>query len=692
MPLAPDDVYAGFTIVRPIAVHGSATLYLATRPGTGTRVALKIFDLDVSSDTVFRRRLQHSVDMVSTVGDPAIAQIVDSGRERGQLWIATEYIDGLDSGQLLREKYPSGVPRRAIDLMAHVGARALDRAHRRGLVHGGITPANILLGDPFSKQYRIVLTDFGQHLDVNAPYAAPEELSGAEATPQSDQFSFAATLFHLLTGRVPFPDDLRVVTEFGHLHFDAAALPGDAPGLAAVFGRAFAFDPKDRFETCGAFAAALVEGGDSAAPPRPAPPPAPVAARAPAAPVAAPAAEPAPSTSDRSGRSVGFIAAAAVLAVIALTAALVVWNKPKPVAATANNTVPTAPATEVASAPSACAKLDALVAQMPLRQKLAQLLMVGVTGITDARDVVGDYDVGGIFIGSGTDKSMLTDGSLRALKGAGPLPLAVSVDEEGGRVQRLSNPNLLGSQPSARDLVTQYSPAEVREIARKRGEQMRAWGITIDFAPVVDVTDAPANTVIGDRSFSADPQTVIEYAGAYADGLRDADLLPVLKHFPGHGHASGDSHQGGVTTPSLDSLKQLDLVPYAELLKTPSPVAVMVGHMNVPGLTEGLQASMSPAAYSLLREGSYGGPAFHGLVFTDDLSQMRAITDSYTVPEAVRIALQAGADVALWSSTDQVPAVLDRLEAAVNSQQLDAGRVDDALRHVAVSKDPTLAC
>ena len=84
---------------------------------------------------------------------------------------------------------------------------------------------------------------------------------------------------------------------------------------------------------------------------------------------------------------------------------------------------------------------------------------------------------------------------------------------------------------------------------------MRSKGITIDFAPVVDVSDAPDDTVIGDRSFGSDPAVVTDYAGAYARGLRDAGLLPVLKHFPGHGNGSGDSHTGSVTTPPIADLQ-----------------------------------------------------------------------------------------------------------------------------------------
>lgn len=82
-------------------------------------------------------------------------------------------------------------------------------------------------------------------------------------------------------------------------------------------------------------------------------------------------------------------------------------------------------------------------------------------------------------------------------------------------------------------------------IARDRGQKMRNLGITVDFAPDVDLSDAADDTVIGDRSFGTDPATVAEFAGAYARGLHDAGVTPVFKHFPGHGHASGDSHTGG---------------------------------------------------------------------------------------------------------------------------------------------------
>ncbi|WP_432794388.1 glycoside hydrolase family 3 N-terminal domain-containing protein [Rhodococcus ruber] len=334
-----------------------------------------------------------------------------------------------------------------------------------------------------------------------------------------------------------------------------------------------------------------------------------------------------------------------------------------------------------ASAAPACG--DELLASLTVRQRLAQLLNVGVTGTADALEAVQSEQIGGIFVGSWTDVSMLANREIPQVAAASRLPLMVTIDEEGGRVSRVGA--LLGPDPSARVTAQTMTVEETYRMALERGRELRELGVTVDFAPDVDVSSQPDDAVIGDRSFSADPQVVVQYADAYARGLRDAGILPVLKHFPGHGSASGDSHTGAVTAPPLDQLQQVDLVPYRELVD--SGVAVMLGHLDVPGLTEGLPASISPQAVQLLRSGTgYGAPPFDGVVFTDDLSGMQAITDTYDITEAVQAALAAGVDQALWLSTDDVPRVLDHLEQAVATGALPAARVDDAVRTVARAK------
>lgn len=350
------------------------------------------------------------------------------------------------------------------------------------------------------------------------------------------------------------------------------------------------------------------------------------------------------------------------------------------------------PASATSSPPSAAPSPSVAVAScgseelatMSLRRKLAQLLVVGVTGKADAVEVVRSEQVGGVFVGSWTDLSMLSDGGVAAMQGAAKTPVMVTVDQEGGRVSRLSSLGI--DSPSARELAQTETPAQVRALAKSAGLKMKELGITVDFAPSADVSDESDDEVIGDRSFSDDPATVTEYADAYAHGLQDAGIMPVFKHFPGHGHGSGDSHTGTVRTPPLEELKSDDLVPYRTLLGP--GVGAMVGHLIVPGLTgPDTPASISEPAMSLLRDGTgYGGKPFDGPIFTDDLSGMAAITANYGIEQAVTLALTAGADIALWLSTDDVPAVLDSLTAAVRSGDLPATQVDESVVRVLRAK------
>jgi beta-N-acetylhexosaminidase len=325
-----------------------------------------------------------------------------------------------------------------------------------------------------------------------------------------------------------------------------------------------------------------------------------------------------------------------------------------------------------------------IVARLTPRDRLAQRLVVGVDAArpTAVADAVRVTQVGGIFLG-GDATALLERGALDRVQKAARLPVSVAVDDEGGRVQRVDA--LDGGLPSARRMAT--LPVEkVRELAVARGKALAARGVTVDYAPVVDVGDQPANSVIGDRSFSADPAVATRYAGAFADGLRASGVLPVLKHFPGHGHASGDSHKGRVTTPPLDQLRAADLRPYADLLGS-GPSAVMVGHLDVPGLTDGLPTSLTPSTYRLLRD-DY---RFDGLVVTDDLGAMKAITGTYTLPQAVVTALSAGADEALWSSGAQsateIGGLLDSLEKALADGRLNPAANDRAVERVLAAKD-----
>lgn len=366
-------------------------------------------------------------------------------------------------------------------------------------------------------------------------------------------------------------------------------------------------------------------------------------------------------------RCLSALASGAVLSVLAVLVLL-----PAPAAGPVQPlAAPAAEPPAAAGAPPSCARV---LAGMTPRAKLAQRLVVGV----DAGDVAGTVEtvretqVGGIFLG-GNDTALLTDQALRKVQAVARIPVSVAVDDEGGRVQRIEM--LDGQLPSARSMAKR-PVAEVRALAEERGRKLAARGVTVDYAPVADVSDQPANAVIGDRSFSNDPDVVTTYAGAFAEGLRAAGITPVFKHFPGHGHSSGDSHRGRVSTPPLDQLRAGDLRPY-ETLPQPGD-QVMVGHLDVPGLTGDLPTSLTPEAYRLLREDN----RFDGVVVTDDLGAMKAITSRFTVAQAVTRALAAGADQALWSAGGDVAPVLTALERALADGTLEPAANDTAVARV----------
>ena len=328
------------------------------------------------------------------------------------------------------------------------------------------------------------------------------------------------------------------------------------------------------------------------------------------------------------------------------------------------------------------------------RDMAGRMLAVGVTSYESAEQAV-DLGVRHLFIGSQTDRSILNGQgdparSLAALEKRAGEPLTVSVDEEGGLVQRLSE--IIGELPSAQQMANTMSPEQVRDLMVKHGKKIRALGITVDFAPVVDLAGGQnvSDNAIGSRAFSADPKVVADYARAYSEGLQQAGVTPVLKHFPGHGHATGDSHMGAVTTPPLEKMQDNDLLPFRELVGVKG-MSVMVGHVQVPGLGKPLPSSVNPEAYKLLRKGGYGpkqdAPGFDGVIYTDDLTGMKAVTDAYPGPEAAVAALAAGADVALAAAgAVEIPDVVAAIRTAIDDGRIPEDRVRKSVDRTCISK------
>jgi beta-N-acetylhexosaminidase len=263
-------------------------------------------------------------------------------------------------------------------------------------------------------------------------------------------------------------------------------------------------------------------------------------------------------------------------------------------------------------------------------------------------------------------------------------PLFISIDYEGGNVNRLKEEYGFSKTLSAAELG-RGSYDQAREYAQQMAETLQQAGVNIDFAPVLDVNVNPSNPIIGkkDRSFSADPNKVTNYAEIFAQAFHDHGIICVYKHFPGHGSSTGDTHLGlvDVTKTWQDS----ELNPYKELLAKPDGCPmVMTAHVVHYGLdSKGYPASLSAAITTdLLRKKL----KFNGVVITDAL-QMKAIADNYGVPQAVRLAILAGADILIFDNQlaaklQDPQEVIDIIYHDVMTGAIPRSRIDESYRRI----------
>ncbi len=231
--------------------------------------------------------------------------------------------------------------------------------------------------------------------------------------------------------------------------------------------------------------------------------------------------------------------------------------------------------------------------------------------------------------------------SLQTAALASPLeaPLLVGIDQEGGRVSRLS-PDFT-TFPAARGFGDAGDPALAREAARITGAELEAIGVNMNFAPAVDMLTNPGCAVIGDRAYGATPEVVSEMSEAVTQGLQETGVAACAKHFPGIGDMAPDPHEVLPTSSLiLDDLDKRELAPYRHLIRRAPPACVMTAHAVFEAIDEAAPASLSPVFLQEILRGELG---FRGVAFTDDLD-MGAIDDA---AEAALQSILAGADIAL---------------------------------------------
>lgn len=334
--------------------------------------------------------------------------------------------------------------------------------------------------------------------------------------------------------------------------------------------------------------------------------------------------------------------------------------------------------------------IERLLAEMTLEEKVYQLFVVYPSAITGVRKVTAagektktgleKYPVGGLIF----DKSNMVSREqvsemLEKMQTYTKIPLILTCDEEGGRVSRLMG-TVGTTQVGPMFEYREEGVSAAKENAGILAADLTALGFNMDLAPVADVWSNPENTVIGDRAYSDDFQQAAELVAAAVAGFREGGVACTLKHFPGHGDTSADSHYGSVYVyKTLDELRAQELIPFQAGIDAGAD-AVMMGHLIIVDVEE------EPALFShrlvteLLREEM----GFQGVVMTDGL-QMEAMTDYYKSGEIAVRAVQAGVDMLLCPRDLEEAA--DALIQAVESGEISQERLEESVRRILTLKE-----
>lgn len=327
---------------------------------------------------------------------------------------------------------------------------------------------------------------------------------------------------------------------------------------------------------------------------------------------------------------------------------------------------------------------------MTTREKLGQLIMFGFPGTEpgpEALRLIREYKAGNVILFS---HNLQSPGQMRALctrlreliLAQTGLPPLLCIDQEGGVVARM--PEGAVSFPSAMAVAATGEVENARLAALYTGRELAALGVNCNLAPVLDVNTNPANPVIGVRAYGCRPAEAAPFALAAIQGYLEAGVLPVAKHFPGHGDTAVDSHLGlPRVEKELPELLRCELAPYVQAIRQGVP-AIMAAHILYPALEPvGVPASMSPAILTGLLRKHLG---FEGLIVSDCF-EMGAVQDNYGTPEGFVAALAAGLDLGCISHTPTLALrALELAEEAVENGRLPMARVDEAVARVLACK------
>ncbi|MBR6380774.1 MAG: hypothetical protein IKS07_03745 [Lachnospiraceae bacterium] len=359
-------------------------------------------------------------------------------------------------------------------------------------------------------------------------------------------------------------------------------------------------------------------------------------------------------------------------------------------------------------------RISEILSGMSTRQKLAQMMIVSLRSDMGRnlkedrlppayRELFAECGFGGVLLFEDNIETpeqtvmLLRDCQRAALQSESGIPMLFCVDQEGGKLNRFS---FAVPGPGNMALAASGDPALTRECAGMIGEEIRALGFHLDFAPVADVNSNPKNPIIGVRSFSDDPAVAARHVTAYLEGLADQGIAACLKHFPGHGNVGQDSHTHlPLSELTAEELTETELIPFREGIKAGADL-VMTAHIQYPKIETGtylskadgravhLPATLSRAILTGILREELG---FEGVIVTDALD-MRAIAAHFDEIDAASMAIRAGADILLipvnlhqdetFDSFPRMRAYLEQLSEKVETGEVPAERLDESVRRI----------
>lgn len=332
-------------------------------------------------------------------------------------------------------------------------------------------------------------------------------------------------------------------------------------------------------------------------------------------------------------------------------------------------------------------KIKDKVESMSLEEKIGQLFIVGFEGeeINDEIvDLVKNQKVGGLIYFSrnivDSNQIINLNNEIKAIEK--DIPLFISVDEEGGVVSRV--PEEFVKLPSS-GYIGQFNDENLSyNVGKIIAKELNSLGFNMDFAPVLDIDSNPNNTVIGERAFGNNSEIVSRLGIKTMEGIKDGKIIPVVKHFPGHGDTDVDSHYGlPIVKKTLEELENLEFIPFKNAIDNGADV-VMISSIILESIDNEYPATMSKKVTTDILRDSLG---FDGVIATDDMT-MGAIVDNYNLADAVIMSINAGSDLVLvCHGYDDIINSIVAVKDAVNSKIISEEKIDESVYRILKLKD-----